>query len=312
MSRSYDESHWYRTGWKRLRGQTVTLAIALLPGLVTELQNEGTDPEDAARRYVDTLIQTIGDLIDGVIDEQLATPGTRGGLTLSSSLWSYVLPLLGDTEALCKAIAQDARLISGHTKRDVSPEAAVGQLILSHINTVRLQVDGASSNRLKNWETIQRVSSEIVRKNPQGELADRRSIAHLAAVQALLYERYPTSKNVLLSLGTLQAYFDEFSLDPGLRVDIHTSEDLVAVSEETDLRPGLGLCLQNLRKASEDDWEATLVSHKFDDIELMTKEKYQAKKGITRHEFDKRCARALQFLHDCLSKTINFQLLRER
>jgi hypothetical protein len=312
MSHSYDETHWYHKGWKRLRGQTVTLAIALLPGLVTELQNEGTDPEDAARRYIDTLIQTIGGLIDGVIDEQLATPSTRGGLTVASSLWSYVLPLLGDTDALCTAIAQDARLISGQTNRDVSPEAAVGKLVLSHINTARLQIDGGSANRLKNWETIQRISSLIVRKNPQGELADRRSITHLAAVQALLYERYKSSKNVHLSLGTLQAYFDEFSLDPGLRVDIHTAEDLVAVSEETDLRPGLGLCLQNLHKTSEDDWEATLVSHKFDDIEVMTREKYQTKKGITRHEFDKRCARALRFLRDCLSKTINFQLLRER
>lgn len=309
MGVTRDETYWYRTGWKRLCGQTLTLVRPMLPVLAEEMSG---DPEAAARDFVNRLIESIGKLIDGVIDDQIAYPTESGGLHVSSSLWSYVLPLFGDTTDLCKLLAQDASLITGRTNRDVPPERALGRLILQHMNSARRSIDGESPNRLKTWEAIQRISSEIVRTNPGSSLAERCTDSHLHAVQALIAERYPDNKNYNLSLGTLQAYFDQFCLDCAERSETAIADDITALCEETGVWPPFELCLDNLRKDSEEQWEATLIKSKIAYIELQIQDDYQKRKGISRHEFEKRYEKALAFLRHCLSNSVQFQLLRGR
>jgi hypothetical protein len=313
VSRSRDETYWYGTGWKRLCGQTLKLVRPLVPYLADDMRRDDREPEEAAKAFIEELIQTVGALIDGVLDDQIEfSVESGGGLHVSSSLWSYVLPLFGDTSDLCRALASEADLTTGCTNRDVAPEQAVGRIVLTHMDVARRAASGESPNRLKTWEAIQRISSEIVRTNPGTALDDRCSDAHLRAVQALIAERYPNNKNYNMSLGALQAYFDRYCLDCAERFETSFADDFTSLCEETDIWPRFELCLGNLRKESEDGWEAALIKHKIADVELHKQDEYQARKGISRHEFDKRYAKALAFLRDCFSRTVQFQLMRGR
>ncbi len=312
MRYAYDERHWYRTGWKQLCRHSWKLVRPMVEDLAEDLRQEGRAPEDAAQAFTDRIVGVIGGLIDGVIAGQTTGAEDGGGLHVSSSMWSYVLPLFGDTEQFRLAIVRDARLISGQTNRDITPDAAVGTLFRAHLNDARRKMSGGSPNRVKNWEAIQRISHQIIRRAPGTLEARLGTIEHLRAIQAQIAEQYPGNKNYNLSLGTLQSYFDEFALDTDSGADGVDVEDLAALSEETGIWPRFELCLDNLRRTAGDDWEAALIQHKINDIELMPQDAYQALKGISRYEFTKRCSRALEFLRECLSKSITFQLLRER
>jgi hypothetical protein len=293
-----------------LRAQTIALARPLIPELADDLRREDADPEEAAQNFVDALVDNMGRLIEGVLDAQLTYHSTVAGLNVSSTMWSYVLPLFGDTEELRRGIVRDAGLITGRTNRDVAPEAAVGQLLRSHLEASRRKMGGVSPNRQKTWEAIQGVSSEVVRTNPGTALAERCSEPHLRAVQARIAERYPDNKNYNMSLGSLQAYFDQFYADCAESAEVAIANQISALQEETGIWPRLEICLENLRMKSEDEWEALLVKHKMDDIPPERQEDYQRRKAITRHAFEKRYVKAFEFLRDCLLKAVDFQLLR--
>jgi hypothetical protein len=317
MANSYDERHWYGTGWKHLCRETMILAASLVPDLADDMRRDDRSPVDAARSFLDRLIAEIGKMVHRGIDAQMDVPAASFNLNVSSSRWSYVLPLFGDTADLCQSIARDAAVITGRPNRGVEPKAAVCKLLLQHMNTARRVLSGDSPNRLKTWEVIQRASNEVSRLNPGTVIGSWGTDPHLTAVKSLIEATYPGNKNYNKSLGTLKEYFDQYGVERFQHIELSEAEEsgaeeLMILSEETGLTPQVKPCLDGLRETSVDQWETVQIKLEFDDMEPESQRHYQARKGISKHEFGKRYSDALAFLLNCLKNTVAYKLMGGR
>jgi hypothetical protein len=305
MSYDYDEDYWYgKAGWPRLRGRIVNCAVKQAEPLFIAFRDPSASIEANVRAFVDRLVDDVGQMADQLIRAQLDDTESD---VCPSSMWAFALPLFAEVESLCKAIVADVRLLRGETNRDVSPEKALGRILRSFLEIARREQSPATEHRQKTWEAIDRVSLDISRQNIGGALGDRSADEHIFAVQAALREKYPTSKNLNLSLGTLRGYFDEFCAE----CETRNHEELLALKDETGVWPTLDLCLDQLRTRDAGLWEALAVSTEvFDDHPAETVKQFLSRTGLNLKTFDARRTTAARLMRDCIENSISFQFQR--
>ncbi len=305
----YDETHWYsHSGWPRLRGQVVRLACSLVPSLTEDLRTPERTPEEAAEAFVAEVVKAIGEIVDRQVSEQLRSPADEGGLSLSSSLWTYALRLFADTDELAAMLAKEGRVILGQTNRDVSPEDAVGRTFKSFLENARREISAESAHRLKVWEAIDRLSREIASHNIGTPIERRCSDEHIEAVFAWLREHKANDKNLPRKLMKLYEYFDEFCKECSERHEAEYGHELLALHEETRVWPTMDLCLDKLRADRVELWEVLAVYAGLSDVEGMTQEQYRAAKNLSRHGFEARFREAQALMLACFDNSVAYQL----
>ena len=308
MSSSYDERHWYGPlGWHALRARVLRVFAEQASDLLAELMDQNVPVEEAVAAFLDKVVSAIGGLADQAIRAQLAA-GDEG--VCPSSMWAFALPLFSDTAPLAKAIVADARILRGQTNREVAPLQALRKTVRQFLEDARLDLGPESAQRRKNWEAMDRVSLEIARLNVGTPLGDRRSDEHLLAVHAALKEKYPTNKNVNVSLGTLRAYFDEFCPECEWVSAEDADSELLALGEETGIWPTVDRCVEALKQADFSLWEALAVKTRtFDDVAEETQAAFLARTGLSRHAFEQRSRAAGEMVRECCENSAEFQLL---
>lgn len=304
--RAYGEDHWYgRSGWPTLRKAIFRIACQEL----MVLRSADSIPETTvfAGSFADALVEAIE---QRRVLEQSDRRYGEGTSDYVPTKWDFALALFGDTASLRAALTRDHALLFGRTNRKVSPEQALGSLLRQFLEAGRRHQMPATEHRQKTWETIERASFEVAAGDRSGRAIDRCSDDHMVAVQGLLREKFPLSKNVNLSKDALRAYFYEFCPDCNAEVDWDSEPFEAGISEIlqslTGEVPRVDGCLDRLRTDDPEGWEAVVIKFEFDDLPKMTAGNYMAARQISRHRFDKLCQEALDRLRLCLQATVDF------
>lgn len=306
MSSTYDERHWYSsTGWRVLKARVLRVVADEAPGLLAALAG-ADEPEAAINAFLDAVVGRIGTAADQAVRAQFAL-GDEG--VSPSSLWAFALPLFGEPEPLRQALLKDLNVLRGLTNRPVDAERALCEVVRRFIEDARIEMSPGSAQRRRNWEAIDRISRPLAERNLDNSIGDRRSTEHLVAVQAEIRRLFPTNKNINLSLGSLQAYFDEF--DPILEGAGRGTEadGWEAVMAETQIFPVVLRCLEALRQEDMTLFESFLARNQlpYDDFDE-TQQAYLARTGLSRHALDQNTTKAAALLQDCCERSAEFQL----
>ena len=308
MPSSYDEHHWYGPlGWRTLRKRVLRVFHTQAEELFDSLKSRAVSAEDTVTAFVAGVADTIGGYADQAIRAQLAV-GDEG--VYPSSMWAFALPLFGDSAPLVKALVAEVHVMRAEADEDVDPHRALSTIVRQFLEDARLNLGPESAQRRKNWETMDRVSLEIARLNVGNRLSDRCSDEHLMVVRAALKERYPTNKNVNVSLGTLRAYFDEFCPESEYVSAEDADSELLALGEETGIWPTIDRCVEALKNSDFSLWEALAVkTQTFDDVAVETQANFLSRVGLSRHAFEQRCRAAGDRVRECCENSVEFLLL---
>ncbi|NPU11379.1 hypothetical protein HL666_11450 [Bradyrhizobium sp. 83002] len=275
--------------------------------LFAELADVTAEPRDAATRFVDDVTRDIGKRMDQAIRIQLSSSNDEA---CPSSSWAFALPLFGEIEPLIHALAKQAGILKTPNGRTTQLQALL-QILREFLENARRAQSPGSAQRLKNWEAIDRVSLDIARQHFGTPLESRSSDEHLLAVKNELRNRYPTNKNVNVSLGTLRAYFDEFCAQCEIIPYEEVEREILALEIETSVWPAMDPCVDVLKKKDRALWEALAVeTETFDDVEKETRQDFMARVGLSRRAFETRWKAAAAFLRDCIENSLEFQFRR--
>lgn len=308
MPSSYDENHWYGIGWRRMRMQIFEVALDRSQQLFAELAEVTIIPRDAAARFVENVTRDIAKRMDQAIRLQLSNKDDED---YPSSSWAYALPLFGEIDPLVHALTKDAGNLSASGGK-TTPQQALLEILRQFLENSRRLQSPSSAQRLKNWEAIDRVSLDIARQHVGTPIESRNSDEHLLAVRDELRKRYPTNKNINLSLGTLRAYFDEFCAECEI-IPYQEQTDLRALEFETDVWPAMDPCVDALKKKDLSLWEALAIeTETFDDVEPETRQHFMARVGLSRRAFESKWKAAAAMLKDCIENSLDFQFRRSR
>lgn len=302
-----DERYWYGEGWRNLRRNLVRLCLQESGDLLNVLCAENaasTDVDQAVHVFVDRILVAISE-------------HTR--LTPHADIWRHSLRLLAMPDALSSGLRRQKEQFSS-ANRDHDPVAMLGAALKAHFETMRRDLQTEHSpHRLKVWEQIDRVSRDIRGLNDDPSVI--RTTEHLEAVLSALKERYPSSRNLPRSIGTLEGYFFEFSsyhqpepLNSELSLDLMndkaqtTFDDLDLLEDVTGLKPDPIGCFEALRK---DHAEAFAVAHRLagDLLPEMTTtftsaRAYYLSHGISKRRFYRLLREATNLLITCLENKI--------
>jgi hypothetical protein len=306
--RAYGEDHWYgRSGWPTLRKAIFRLACGELAARRSADEERPTDVARFAEDFVAALIVAID---RRRIAEQEDRRYGEGSFDYVPSKWDFALALFGDIAPLRVALTRDHARLLGRSDWDISPEQALGSLLRQFLEGGRRQQMPATEHRQKVWETIERASIEVAATDRSGKPMDRCGDDHIVAVQALLQEKYPRSKNVNLSKDALRAYFYEFCPDCNAEFEWESEAFEASISEILQSLncevPSIGGCLDRLRSDDPDGWETVMIKFEFDDLPKMTAGNYMTSRQISRHRFDKLFREAFDRLRLCLQATVDF------
>jgi|GEM_PF-5076623 len=301
-----DERYWYSEGWRRLRRNLVSLCLQESGDLLYVLCWEEVRSEEvdlATRVFVDKLVSVVQDRLR-------ARP--------AAEIWGHSLRLFAEPDRLCRDLQRQQAQFAADD-HDLDPKALLGAILKAHFEMMRRELQTEHTpHRLKVWEQIDRVSREIRGINDAPSTV--RSIEHLEAVLLELGHRYPRSRNLPRSIGTLEAYFVEFSrwfepqsLDDHLAdklVDDRTTtpDDLDFLEHVTGMRPDPLDCFRAL---PEQHAEVFAVAHRLE-ADLMPDEHasffsaraYYLNKGISKQRFYRMLQEATKLLVNCLERRI--------
>lgn len=326
MATLFDERHWYQfTGWKSLRSTTMNLVMSYADDFLDRLAKDGCDAEKEIDAFVGAVIFALGAIVSGNVRD----PGIRSRIgkrgDLASSMWPFALSLFGGIATLKRAIAKDVTILAGRPgegDQKVAPRPALYQIVRRFLELSRQQQSPATLHRQSVWERIDLISRRLARENEGTHLAQRHSPSHIQLVQRVIKTERPSDKNLNMSLGSLYTYFDEFldnfeelqhfeagrndnfDFGPG---DGH--QELMAIAEDSGFWPPVDLCLNKLKLARRELWEAFVVGNRLKDIDV-SQQAYLAKTNITRYAFEGRSRDAAALLRKCLDDSVVVQIGR--
>ncbi len=301
-----DERYWYSEGWRRLRRNLVSLCLRESGDLLYVLCSEearSQEVDQAARVFVDKLVSIIQDRLQ-------ARP--------AADIWGHSLRLFAEPDRLSRDLQRQQAQFAADS-HDLDPKALLGGALKGHFEMMRRELQTEHSpHRLKVWEQIDRVSRDI--RGVNDDTLAVQSIEHLEAVLFELGHRYPKSRNLPRSIGTLEAYFMEFSrsfeprsLDGELADRLAddraaTPDDLDFLEHVTGMRPDPIDCFRAL---PEQHAKVFAVAHRLE-ADLMPDEHatflsaraYYLSKGISKRRFYRMLQEATKFLVQCLERRI--------
>lgn len=328
MATLFEERHWYQfTGWKSLRSTTMNLVMSYAGDFLDRLAQDGCDAEKEIDAFVGAVISALGAIVSGnVHDPDIRSRiGKRGDL--ASSMWPFALSLFGDIATLKRAIAKDVTILAGRPGeggQKVAPRPALYQIVRRFLELARQQQSPATLHRQSVWERIDIISRRLARGNDGTHLAQRNSLAHIQLVHRVIKAERPNDKNLNMSLDNLYGYFDEFldnleelqHFEAGRddNFDFTTGpedghQELIALANDFGFWPPVDLCLNKLKLARRELWEAFVIGNRLKDIDV-SQQAYLAKTNITRYAFDGRSRDAAALLRKCLDDSVVVQIGR--
>jgi len=287
------ERDWLGRDWKTLRSQLIKLCLVHEEVLLNSMQAEGNI-------LLDSFLEAVREDIEHRIMED------RIGM------WQYTLSLLVRLEWLQKELNKDrGTLCKGTTRhgRKVTPKQALARKLTLFFEMNRRQnlADelGVSSNRVKTWERLDRIS----RKISQQHSGSRCREGHFDTLAAHIKIHHPKDKNLPRKAKTIKGYFYRFSNECMEHIDndSHTMDKLTLHNAKSLLQ-GVGMeelsrCLQELSK---EYLEIIDVVFQLDitKIQYLSIEHFMSNRDLQEEQFKLQQVQALQQLRDCLELRI--------
>lgn len=140
-----------------------------------------------------------------------------------------------------------------------------------------------------------------------GRVVDRMSDDHIREVRKRCLAKYPDNHNVNVSFGRFREYFDWFCPETTLEYNPERPGDLAEIYasliRDTEDTPSIHVCLERLRSASEEFWEAFLVKLEMHPAISVSALVYAENVGITRYQLEQRFEKAAVLVRDCVQKS---------
>lgn len=230
------EHDWYGTDWKLLRNQLVKLCL----------------------QHSETLLQRINDSHNILLEEFITIVGKAINDRIpfdQLGLWQNCLPLLIHPQWLEKELKKDKKALSGQKTnkgRKVSPRQALARKLILFFEMNRRQhiADelGVSSNKVKTWERLDKISRKISREQSINRCSDN----HFEELAGYVKSYHGHDRNLPRKANTVKGYFYRFSDECIENIeDRDTTMDRVSLQDAKDLLQGVGMlelgkCLQEL------------------------------------------------------------------
>lgn len=242
--------------------------------------------------------------ISRVFAETLIAKIDARGKTTSSSVWHYALRLFGDFESLCKRIETLVGALEQQGDEDLQPYLA--KTIRTYLEDARRELHPASSSRLKVWERINMICSELSRTGFQ---LDHKHPEFLPTVLEEIVVRFPADKNLPRNTETLENYFREFSP----HFESLNEEDLLILMAEAPLQDedsvdplvALEQCLDALKSYDATLYTQLSVKFKLSDIGPTDAATFRNRTGISRRQYEKNLVQAQSMIKECVEDKID-------
>ena len=305
----YDEDHWYGwAGWPSLRAKVRSVIDSHAEAFLVDLAAAQLDRDNVVASFLEMIIQDIGRTASQ--SDHARSSGQRGE-PCPSSAWSFALALFAEPESLRSALVKDADTLTGKGKRGVRALQALHETFRQFLDQARRAQSPSSEHRMKTWEAIDRVSRDLARRHIGTPAEQRNSNEHLLVVSAELRVKYPTNKNVNVSLGTLRGYFDEFATDHERVSSDEEAQELRVLEDELGGWPAVDPCVDTLKSKEPGLWEALAVETEiFEGGQKETRQHFMARIGLSRQAFERRWKAAAELLRECVDASNEFQLRR--
>ena len=307
------EEYWYQgAGWQVLWKQVNRLALQEVDLLRSDLQGV---PADNAGPFFDMMDR----VVDGI--------GSRAPNT--TEMWAMALALLGDKEGFVSHLRRDRQKLIAPPP-DLTDSQIFTNAFRRGLEEARRKASPISEHRLKTWESLKRISDELVRERQWSD-KDRQDWKHLSALLEKIRTDpvYSKSKNIPRTYETIESYFLEFwapktplwdepeSSDQPLHADDkreisslvdgysdHEASDLRELFDEYAIHQRLHHCIEGLKQFDNDLAETIDIAYKLGPARWLTSGAFRTAKNITKREYSRRIDAGLKLLLDCLEDKI--------
>lgn len=290
------ELDWYGRDWKFLRTQVVKLGLQFKAPL---LQAATDSKELPVADFIDNMIKAASSMIP--LDE-------RG-------IWQNSLPLLVDIGWLAAELEKDRLALRGEktvNDRPVKPEQALARKLSLYLEMNRrnhiADEMGISSNQIKNWERLDKVSREVAAATTSNRCNDE----HFTELARFIKTNRSHDKNLPRRAKTVKGYFYRFSRDCIENIDDREETmDKLSIQEAREMLQGVAMselarCLQRLTSEQMEilDLAFRLGLSKVTHISI---ESYLGEKNMAPQHFEQQKDKVIDRLRSCLEAGLVFK-----
>jgi len=291
------ERDWYSESWKILRTQLLKLCLSHSDPLLQAIKVPNCQLTELTISYIE---QVTMDITNRIPQDQIG-------------LWKHCLPILAQPEWLCKELECDRSALLGEKKSThskVTPKQALGRKLWQFFEKNRRDFIadqlGVSSNRIKTWERLDRISRSI---KSEEELSGRCTEEHFKTLAAHIKQNHAKDKNLPRRAKTVKGYFYRFSRDCIEHIeDTDFTMDRFSLQQAKELMGEVGMkelsqCLERLS-----DVDIALIDTafqlQFGKISYLSMEQYCNSNDITKKQFKKKRMEIIHILRDCLELSL--------
>jgi len=288
------ERDWYGRDWVMLRTQLIKLCLLYSDPLLSGLQHA---PTQSAVFLVDQFMKRVREEIGSRIPlDQLG-------------LWQSGLSLLVHEEWLCSELEHDQKALCGrkiiHNKKIKPCQALARKLAMFFEKNRRMLVAdelGVSSNRVKTWERLDKISRTLNRTNTS---TNRCTEDHFEELANYVRRHYGHDRNLPRRAKTIKGYFYTFSKQCIENIENYNSTmDKLSMQEAGQLLQGVGMaelsrCIKQLSKT---DKEIISVSFKLNcaQVVYLSLEDYLNRHNLQEKQFEQKRSQVVNRLRRCL------------
>ncbi len=283
------ERDWYGRDWKILRSQLVKLCLLHCHSLLHGVQKGRPLPVSS---FMEKITQDINNRI--TLDKV--------------GLWQHCLPLLIRRKWLEKELEKDRQVLCGEKKskgKEVTPHQALARKLNLFFEMNRRQnlaeELGVSSNRIKTWERLDRISRKISQTSPGNRCRDE----HFNLLASHVKQYHGHDKNLPRKAKTVKGYFYRFSNECLDNIeDRDSTMDKLSLHKAKDLLQGVGMaelgkCLQEMPAIALEIIDVSFGLG-ISPIHYLSIEDYLHNNRLTLDHFRKQQDQAMAQLRDCL------------